>query len=422
MKSSPGQDVLPRSPRRRRGDVIAEAVDRRIDVLVVDDHRLLADGIVRLLEREIDIDVVGVAGTCAEGMAAITRLRPSVVLLDYILPDGDGLDLARQVHAEHPDVRVVLLTGSGRPRALTGALEAACAAYVEKTKAYDELVDVIRAVNVGQTVYPLDRMAELPNLDQLRVHYQPVIDLRTDRPVGVEALVRWQHPTRGLLPPADFIVAAEENGSIDAFGIAVLEEGCRQAVSWRKHLPDARDLSVAVNVSPRQLDDPAFPTRVASILTATRLPAAALILEVTETSIAHDPASVAAHLGTLDELGVRLAVDDFGTGYASLQQLRECPFHVLKVDRRFVSGLLDTHDDEAIVRATVHLAHQLSLSVVAEGIESAEHLDSLRALGCELGQGYLWSRPLPVGEFEAWWSRYAPAPDRAPRPALRAVR
>ena len=409
MKGSFGPDE---SPRRRRGDAPDASGAARIDVLIVDDHQLLADGIVRLLERESDIRVVGIAGTCADGMQAIRRLRPSVVLLDYVLPDGDGLDMAREVHADHPDVRVVLLTGSGRTRALSGALEAACAAYVEKTRAYQELVGVIRAVSDGGTVYPLDRLAELPRLDQLRIHYQPVIDVQSERPVGVEALVRWQHPTLGLRPPLEFIAAAEENGFIAALGVAVLEEACRQAVVWRAELPGAETFTVAVNVSPRQLDDE-FLAHVARVLAETGLPPAALVLEVTETSVADDPAGVAGRLRGLERLGVQIAVDDFGTGYASLQQLRECPFHLLKIDRRFVDGILAAGDDEAIVRATVGLAHQLALTVVAEGIETSEHRDALRELGCELGQGFLWSPPLPADELAAWWSRRAPVPHLA---------
>jgi EAL domain-containing protein (putative c-di-GMP-specific phosphodiesterase class I) len=401
------------SSARPHGDAPAGAGAAVIDVLVIDDHQLLADGIVRLLEREPDIAVLGVAGTVADGLRAVQQLRPSVVLLDYLLPDGDGLDLARQLHAEHPDVRVVLLTGSGRTRALSGALDADCAAYLEKTRASHELVDVIRAVHTGGTVFPMDRVAELPRLDQLRLHYQPVIDLRTERAVGVEALVRWQHPTRGLRPPLEFIAAAEENGFIGALGVAVLEEACRQAAVWRTELPGAEQFTVAVNVSPRQLDDAEFPMHVARILAETGLPPAELVIEVTETSVADDPACVPGRLHALEELGVQIAVDDFGTGYASLQQLRDCPFQMLKIDRHFVDGVLAAGDDQAIVQATVDLAHRLALTVVAEGIETTAHRDALRALGCELGQGFLWSRPVPAEELAIWWTAQAAVPEGA---------
>ena len=203
--------------------------------------------------------------------------------------------------------------------------------------------------------------------------------------------------------------------------MAVLEEACRQATSWRAQLLGAGELTVAVNVSPRQLDDAAFPAHVARVLAETGLPPAALVIEVTETGVADDPASVAGRLRALEELGVRIAVDDFGTGYATLQQLRECPFHLLKVDRRFVDGFLATRDDEAIVSATVGLAHQLALTVVAEGIETRGHLEALKALGCELGQGYLWSRPLPAEELELWWIGQAPVTAGAHRAAVRSA-
>jgi EAL domain-containing protein (putative c-di-GMP-specific phosphodiesterase class I) len=153
-----------------------------------------------------------------------------------------------------------------------------------------------------------------------------------------------------------------------------------------------------------------FPVHVARVLAETGLPPAALVIELTETSVADDPASVAGRLRALEELGVQIAVDDFGTGYASLEQLRECPFHLLKIDRRFVDGFLAHGDDEAIVSATVSLAHQLMLTVVAEGIETVEHRDALRAIGCELGQGFLWSGPLPGEELSLWWTGQATVP------------
>lgn len=229
--------------------------------------------------------------------------------------------------------------------------------------------------------------------DELIVHYQPIVDLRTERIIGFEALVRWQHPQRGLVPPMAFIPLAEETGLIIPLGLLVLEKACRQARRWREQWPGER-LVMSVNLSPRQFADPGLVASIAEVLRATGLEASALELEITETSVM-DRSEAGMHaLADLRALGARLALDDFGTGWSSLAYLRQMPLDTIKIDRSFVTELDETDRNVAIVQAVLSLAHGLGISVVAEGIGTPLQARRLRDLGCDMGQGYAWSRPL----------------------------
>jgi len=238
-----------------------------------------------------------------------------------------------------------------------------------------------------------DLRAALPN-GQLRVHYQPIIDLKTDQIAGFEALVRWQHPTRGLVPPLAFIPLAEETGLIIPIGRFVLETACREAAGWQRLLDHGEPpIVVSVNLSARQFTQADLVEDVATILADTRLDPAALELEITE-SVVMDQSEVGVRaLRHLRGIGVRLVLDDFGTGYSSLSYLKHLPLDTIKIDRSFVAGL-DEPADRAIVDAVIAMAHGLGIGVVAEGIESPRHLERLRELGCDLGQGFLFSRPI----------------------------
>ncbi|MBV9952969.1 MAG: PAS domain S-box protein [Acidimicrobiia bacterium] len=230
---------------------------------------------------------------------------------------------------------------------------------------------------------------------QLRLHYQPVMS-RDGALASAEALLRWHHPERGLLGPEDLIDLAEDTGLIVPIGAWAVGEACRQLAEWRRTSPA---LSVAVNLSTRQLLEPGLQTMVRDELLASGLPGDALTLELTESTLVQD-ATRAGHLLTeLRALGVRLAVDDFGTGYSSLLYLRNFPVQVLKLDRYFVAGLTEHAEDAAIIRSTIDLAHTLGLEAIAEGVETAEQFETLRANGCDLMQGYLWSPPVSPDHF-----------------------
>ncbi len=234
--------------------------------------------------------------------------------------------------------------------------------------------------------------------EQLRVYYQPQIALDGPRLCGCEALVRWQHPSRGLLAPGSFIALAEESGLIVPLGEWLLGQACRQAAQWAatEHVA----LRMAVNLSPRQFQQSDLVELVGAALAASGLPAGQLELELTETAIIADPAGAAATLRAISALGVSIALDDFGTGYSSLALLRELPIDRLKIDRSFVANLSEDTDCAAIARAVIELAASLGLGVVAEGVETVEQLAFLRACGCPEIQGYLFGRPLPAESFE----------------------
>jgi diguanylate cyclase (GGDEF)-like protein len=235
---------------------------------------------------------------------------------------------------------------------------------------------------------------------QLRLDYQPVADLHTGEIVGIEALVRWQHPTLGLLSPADFISLAEETGDIDALGCWVLDTATRQAAAWRA-IPLCEELWVSVNLSPFQLLNPHSLTAIQQILADPAAQADKVVLEVTETALMADVDGGAASLSILRRLGVRIAIDDFGTGFSSLSTLSKLPVDILKIDRSFVSGDDQTGPSLPLLEGIVGLADKLDLLVVAEGIEDQPQLELLRGLGCRLGQGFLLARPVPADVIEA---------------------
>jgi diguanylate cyclase (GGDEF)-like protein len=236
---------------------------------------------------------------------------------------------------------------------------------------------------------------------EMRTVYQPLIDMRTGRPIGAEALVRWQHPVDGLRSPDQFIGLAEESGLITEIGALVLNDACFQAARWVAETPDHHDLLVTVNLSARQVGDDAIVDQVRAALDASGLEPHRLVLEITETVLMHDRDAAAATLWLLKGLGVRIAIDDFGTGYSSLAYLRRFPIDMLKVAREFVDGLgRDAHDD-VITRAIVELASTLGLLTVAEGIETTQQSETVAALGCDIAQGYLFSRPIEADAASA---------------------
>jgi EAL domain-containing protein (putative c-di-GMP-specific phosphodiesterase class I) len=235
---------------------------------------------------------------------------------------------------------------------------------------------------------------------ELSLHYQPLVDLPSRSIESVEALLRWKHPTRGFIPPDEFIPIAEETGLIAELGRFVLREACAQTAEWQRTIPIS-DLRVSVNVSPLQLYDATFIDDVRTALDDSGLSPENLILELTESTLLSDTATVHGRLDTLKQLGVQLAIDDFGTGYSSLAYLRSFPVDYLKIDRSFISELGRNGDDEAdvMVRSIISIGHNLKLGIVAEGIEEQGQLDEVHDAGCDTGQGFLFARPGPPTEI-----------------------
>jgi diguanylate cyclase (GGDEF)-like protein len=275
----------------------------------------------------------------------------------------------------------------------------------------------------GVTVYDPTRHADssghLALVEEMRsglvagefvLHHQPQLDIATGRTVGVEALVRWQHPARGLLGPAEFLPLAEVHGLMGALTDTVLAQAVAQAAAWRRQ---GLELRMSVNLSASNLLDTHLPQRVAGLLAAHDVPPSAIVLEVTESVLLSDPERSFAVVAALAALGTAVSIDDFGTGYGSLTYLRHLPVTELKLDRSFTADLLTDSRAAAIISSTIGLAHQLGLRVVAEGVEDDATLSDLRLLGCDESQGYLHARPLPAAALEEWLAGQGARPTAA---------
>jgi EAL domain-containing protein (putative c-di-GMP-specific phosphodiesterase class I) len=236
--------------------------------------------------------------------------------------------------------------------------------------------------------------------DEFVVAYQPLVALKDGRVLGAEALVRWEHPEHGRIPPADFIPLAEETGLIVAVGEYVLNEACRQARAWEQNDAEHAPTYVSVNISPRQFRPAGkIVEDVRRATTESGLSPSRLLLEITESVFMEDHESTAKDLQALREMGVRIAIDDFGTGYSTLSYLREFPIDIVKMDRSFVQKLGRARGDDALVRSVLEMGEALEMDIIAEGIEDFSQLDSLRALSCGVGQGFYFSRPLSASEI-----------------------
>jgi diguanylate cyclase (GGDEF)-like protein/PAS domain S-box-containing protein len=246
--------------------------------------------------------------------------------------------------------------------------------------------------------------------DELFVDYQPIVSLESRTLIGFEALVRWRHPEFGLVPPKDFIPVAEETGQILTIGQTVLESACRQAREWQQCYPAAPPLFVSVNLSVKQFNQPGLVENIAELLERFQLPPRCLKLEITESVFSDNIEAAVGLLTQLRELGVQLSIDDFGTGYSSLSYLQRFPIDTLKIDRSFVTQMMENEENLAIVRTIVALAQNLGRDVVAEGVETEDQLKLLRKLECENGQGYLFSTPLGGRQLNQFIADYVDAP------------
>jgi EAL domain-containing protein (putative c-di-GMP-specific phosphodiesterase class I) len=232
--------------------------------------------------------------------------------------------------------------------------------------------------------------------EEFVVHYQPMVDLQTGERWGMEALVRWDHPERGLLEPSEFVPVAEESGLVIPMGEQILREACFRAKEWQVENPRIPPLVMSVNLSASQLSRLDLADTVERVLGETGLEGSRLTLDVTETVYAKELAANAAILDRLRTLGVRFSIDDFGTGYSSLSYLKRLPADAIKIDQSFVKGLGEDVEDTAIVRMIVELAHTLGLEIIAEGVETEEQATLLKEMGCDFAQGYHFSEPLPL--------------------------
>src|SRR5437588_5158538 len=363
-----------------------------------------------------------------------------VVLCDELEGEWEARAIAERLDAalgdhfgvEGRDMTVTASIGIVTTASASGATadsllrDADAAMYRAKERGRDR----IESFQGGMRALALERLEVEADLrralerGELRVFYQPIVRLSGAAMLGVEALVRWEHPERGLVLPAEFIPVAEETGLIGPLGAFVLNESCQQVAAWNRANPERAPLSVAVNLSARQMSAADLTRLVLTALNESGIEPGLLCLEITESVLMEDVGASRNVLQSLKELGVRLGIDDFGTGYSSLLYLRRFPVDFLKVDRSFVSGLGQNSEDGAIVAGVLGLAHALGVEAIAEGVEQPEQADKLAGLGCELAQGFLWSKALAPDElettFERLWPRL-PAGARDPGDPIRVV-
>ena len=345
-----------------------------------------------------------------------------VILCDELDTQQDAVDIAERIHrAVHEpltigstevfaaiSIGIAFATAETGPETMIRDADAAMYLAKERGRARYEVYDETMRATLVERLDIESALRRAITRHELRVVYQPTIDLISGSVVGVEALLRWDHPERGLLVPGEFIDVAEETGLIVPIGSWVIEQACRQAQRWQSARPNEH-LLVSVNLSGRQLDNPALIDTVREVIETTGVDANLLGLEITESVVMRDPIASTVALQALKDLGVRLAVDDFGTGYSSLAYLRRFPVDLLKVDRAFVDGLdpeAGDAEDRAIVAAVVSLAHTLGMQAIAEGVETAAQLAELRALGCDMAQGYFIAKPLTAPDLDDLLSRH----------------
>ncbi|MEG4812180.1 EAL domain-containing response regulator [Microcoleus sp. F8-D3] len=390
-------------------------------ILVIEDEQVIRENILKLLKAE-GFDVTG-AENGAKGLDAAVSNVPDVILCDVTMPelDGYGVLVALRSNPVTATLPFVFLTGKADRSEMRQGMELGADDYLTKPFTKAELVGAISSrlkkqeavaeqynnwrwqngVLTPDTAHKLQQIkTNLCNAlerEEFQVYYQPQVNVQTGKIMSAEALVRWLHPEKGLISPAEFIPDAEETGFIIQLGEWVLQTACRQMQVWHNA---GFSLRVAVNLSARQFHQPDLCSRVAQILAETGLEPSSLELELTESLMVEDAESAIAALQQLKNLGVCISIDDFGTGYSSLSYLTQYPFDTLKIDRCFISNITDGCTNAAIVKAIIEMAHSLCLEVIAEGVETEAEKDFLWRYECDTMQGYLFSPPLVAADFE----------------------
>jgi len=342
---------------------------------------------------------------CApQALTLLARRRFDLVISDIAMPGMTGLEMIPHLRQIAPDTGIVMISGQRMIESAVAAMRAGALDYITKPFELSQVDEVVRRALAHARQQRELRLSDGPREEESKalrdalaneefvVHYQPQVRIDSRRAVGAEALVRWRHPRRGLIPPSDFIPRAEETGQIVPLGEFVLHKACEQAREWQR--AGHSRFTVAVNVSPCQLREESFTETVERALAATQLSPQSLELELTETSLMQNAEAVIKTLVSLRQLGVRIAIDDFGTGYSSLGYLKQLPIDSVKLDASFVKDATTDPDDAVLVMAIITLAHNLRLKVIAEGIEREDQFAFLRLLRCDEGQGYLFGKPV----------------------------
>lgn len=384
-------------------------------ILVIEDEPPVRNNLLILLKAE-GFDALAAVDGLAGLQLAQTHL-PDLILCDIMMPnlDGYGVITALRSSPETASIPFIFLSAKADRSDLRQGMELGADDYLTKPFTRVELLGAIAArferqvaINQPYSTPPLPAAERLNDIQtslrhalerrEFQPYYQPQIDLHTGKIMGAEVLLRWLHPRQGLVSPLEFIPLAEETGWIIPIGEWVLHTACTQAKAWQ--IAGLSPLQIAVNLSARQFNQPNLRNRVLQILQETNLEPRYLELELTESTIVENPKIAIQIMSDFKNLGIEISIDDFGTGYSSLNYLKQFPFNTLKIDRLFVSNINNDAKNAAITTAITQMAHTLNLKVIAEGVETQAELSFLCQHNCDAAQGYLFSRPIPAGEFE----------------------
>ena len=369
---------------------------------------------------------------CAKEFLLQALFEHDVVLLDLQMPDIDGIETIRHLAAKNCQAALVLI--SGYDQGVLASAEELARNYglnvletITKPFDLDILLNVLsgyvykancpthqakRAAKPIFTVSEADLLTAIVER-QLVLFYQPQIDLQTNKVVGAEALVRWLHPEHGMIFPDAFINVAECSGLIEQLTSCVIDLAVEQSVLWHKQ---GKSIQISVNVSAQNIASLSMPEQLSVLVEANKLDPSMIVLELTESALMTEQVTSLDILTRLRLKGFQLSIDDFGTGYSSLSQLHRVPFTELKVDRSFVSHISGDEQCLAIVETCIMLGHKLNMKVVAEGIENMDVFATLRQLGCDIGQGYLFAKPMPVNDFDVWYEQNSLQPRKEKLP------
>lgn len=383
--------------------------------LVVDDSALQRQHTVGLL-HELGIDMIYEAGNGNEALdlLALLKLPPGLAVIDLEMPGMDGIELIQ--HLQQKGVNMPLIVASSREASLLLSVETMIQALgmhvigaLQKPLNQAKLQSALRTFkpprsDAGQNADPAPTMCEddlvaAVSGGQIVPYYQPKVDVQTGILKGVEALARWIHPERGMIPPDRFIPMAEKCGLIHDLTLSMMNQAMAQAAVWHSR---GLAIKVAVNLSPLSLEQPDFMARIMELVDRHALPADRVVLEITEGSVVAHKGSSLGMLARLRLKGFGLSIDDYGTGFSSMQQLARIPFTELKIDRSFVHGAHERKNLRVILQSALDMAKRLELVTVAEGIETMEDWRLLQDFGCNIGQGYLIAKPMPANELPLW--------------------
>lgn len=385
-------------------------------ILVIDDEGDVGDFVCAAAQAMgFDCTVTTDAETFLEALAPETTF----ILLDLIMPRLDGIEVLRLLGQQKCAAGIILMSGVGKrvletAGQLAQVLGLSIVGHLQKPFRLAELETLLAKVarpvasptvqSIAQPVAPNEELRNAIDRNEFVLHYQPQIDIETGRMVGVEALVRWQHPDRGLIFPDSFIGRAEELGLIDELGWLVMERGMSEVGQFTNG--DGKNLMLSMNASVHSLHDLKFPDILLSIAARHRVPPGNITIEITESGLIKELSRTLDILTRLRMKQVKLSIDDFGTGYAMMQQLQNIPATELKIDRSLVQDLHDNGRDRIMVQKTIEMGHELGMLVIAEGVETEDQLDILRSKGCDCAQGNFFSPPLPPAQFLNWLHTY----------------